>query len=229
MFHLSSRAVISFPALFINIHAISTPVIIKNSFSLPLGRQIEACPLVSWFGCVNKPFPCSIPDVSVTSFAARWADKLGFCSKFMVESLNFIRQKILSAIFLKVTGSLNSFLRNYLPNIQVWIKYVYQSLVSSKNSVPWCKWLVLLRTQTTWGLLHCALVCRSVFSLYCPLCLKNTCGQRLIFNKTNISFIFSCFIKDIRKWNWHSILSLLSLAAKPSTTSTVGYGCLNLH
>lgn len=39
-FHFSSRAVISFPTLFISIYAISTPMIIKNSFSPPLGRQI---------------------------------------------------------------------------------------------------------------------------------------------------------------------------------------------
>lgn len=57
-------------------------------------------------------------------------------------------QQILTAFFLKVTGSLYSLWRNYPPNTQIWTSIVYLWLVLlRKNDISWKNWIAQLATQ----------------------------------------------------------------------------------
>lgn len=111
---------------------------------------------------------------------------------FSLESWFCHWQQILPAIFPEETGSLHSFSRKCLPDIQVWITVVCLLVVlSSKNGVPWEHFDSVARV-----LFLCITMCLSLQrSAWCSLpvsshrMLKRLKGQDLINN-------FYCFIKD---------------------------------
>lgn len=124
--------------------------------------------------------------------SSQWWAQVFWNSFFSLESSNFIISRKYCVFFLEAINSLCSFLWNHLPDTFPNTMICLSVILSSKNDVPWKKWLVQFTTHTNTQILYFFLetvillqkwvCCKSVLCVI-PILWQNFRKKRPVFHQ----------------------------------------------